>query len=163
MTTPLPDPDALSNLRKRAAEETPPSSHRHIRTKTVEATAAELVAASEANPDHPVAKEYLKATEKFRPAMSLFVDQIDLLALLDNKEVIRKEYVDSDTLERYTGKELGRTLGEVTATEALDKLRHKTVNPPKPPVEDSTPPAPVEPTPEPPPAPEEPTPEDSEV
>ena len=87
----------LDELRRRLAESDAKVQPLKVRqAKLVKATAAELIAACEANPDHPVAAIYCKATYRMPPAKQIMVEAVDLEALLDNAEVVTEEVIEGD-------------------------------------------------------------------
>jgi hypothetical protein len=107
--------NTLTALEQRLKEVDSPSDAPSIAThfsKTIEVTVAELVAAANKNPDHPVAKVYAAGMRLWvkneRLTDTHIVDVVDLQALLQNRAVkVNVAIVDGN---QEITKELGDSL-----------------------------------------------------
>jgi len=82
-------------------------------TKNIKITAGKLVEAIKKYPDHPVASAIAKSIESIAPGIEVIMDRVDVMAMLDNMEVvITTTYeVFEGSRRRVIHKELGKSLG----------------------------------------------------
>ena len=94
-------------------------------TKNIKITAGKLVEAIKKYPGHPVAAVIAKSIESIAPGKEVIMDRVDVLAMLDNKEVIvvTTYEIFEGSRRKVIRKELGKSLGPAKAPALQTKAK----------------------------------------